>query len=121
MTTGMHARWLVRWFCERHVEETPAAETSTEWILRAQRTQTALNAALGARVNQTDMFEVITTLEELQSVECGTHPDIDQNATLTINNMPAIREALFLRFVREVTDLLAHAEPLPRKKEKATV
>lgn len=121
MTTSMHARWLVRWFCERHVEETPAAETSTEWIVRAQRTQTALNAALGARVNQADMFEVITTLEELQSVECGTHPDIKQNAALTINNVPALTEALNFRLTDEVTDLLAHTEPLPRKKEKATV
>jgi len=104
----------VRWFCGQHVRETPWDETPHEWYARATRTEAALNSTLRARINRADMNEVITTMEELESVEAGTHQNLKQNAALTVNNKPALLEAINNRLTREIAELLASAEPMAR-------
>lgn len=108
----------VRWFCGQHVRETPFDEQPLQWIERAQRTEAALNATLRGRINRHYMNEVITTMEELESVECGTHPDLVQNQALTVNNKPDLLDALNAQLTREVAALLAHVEPMAATKEK---
>lgn len=108
--SDMHARFLVRTYCGRHIDETPAVEEPVEWIGRAMRTEAALNAALCARVNRIHFNQVICALEELRSVHAGTHPDIVQNATLTINNVPELLETLNTEVNEHITELLTHAE-----------
>ena len=114
----MHACWLVREHGRRHIEDTPAVETDHEWIARAIRTEAALNAALGARVNRIHLREVISTLQELHSVHDGTHPDIDQNQTLTINNVPKMLEDIHIAISNQIAELLQSAEPLTRAEDK---
>ncbi len=115
--SDMHARWLVREYCGRHIDDTPAVETSREWIARATRTEAALNAALEAKVNRIHFNEVISTLEELRSVHAGTHPGIEQNQALTINNVPKMLEDINIILNEQIGELLAHAEPMNRRAE----
>ena len=82
----MHARWLVRHYAQQHVTETEARETPAAWIERAIRTHAALNAALGVRINRADLNQLITDFEELESLECGTHPDLVVNNAGTVDN-----------------------------------
>jgi len=112
-----HARWLVRTYCGKHIDETPKAESSHDWIARALRTEAALNAALKARVNRINFNEVIVALEELRQVHAGTHPDIDQNATLTVNSVPKMLEDLNIALNEAIGDLLARAEPMRNRAE----
>jgi hypothetical protein len=81
-------------------------------VHRANRSCAALTAAIGARVNPIFMDEVLTTFAEIESVECGTHPDLEVNAALTVNNKPDLLDKLNARLTREVAELLAHTEPL---------
>ena len=108
----------VRWFCGQHVRETPWDENPHRWYERATRTEAALNSVLRGRVNRHHMNEVITTMEELESVDAGTHPELDQNRTLTINNKPDLLDRLQAQLTREVAELLAHVEPMVASKEK---
>ena len=112
-----YARYVVRTICQRHVDETPFDETPHEWYARATRSEAALNAILCVRINRADMNEVITTIENIQSLEAGTYAEIDQNAALTVNNVPDIADRLNARLNREIAELLTSAEPNARRAE----
>jgi len=113
----MHAAWLVRRVCGRHVEEAPLNESGGEYVARSIRSCAALTATLGARVNPIFMHEVIRLLEELHEVHAGTHHDLDQNAALTVNNSPDLTDRLQVQIRAAVSDLLQHTEPLTRRAE----
>ena len=113
-----HARWLVRWYTQRHVAETLWDEPSREWIARARRTQAAMNAAIGARVNGADLNQLITDFEELESVECGTHPDLIVNTAGTVDNTGELADRIQAQINATVTELLQSAEPLTRAQDK---
>jgi len=113
----MHARWLVRWFCARHIEETDANEPAQAWIARAIRTQAALSAAIGARVNGADMNQLITDLEELESIQCGTHPDLTVNNAYTVDNTDELTDRIHRQINATIDALLASAEPMNRRAE----
>ena len=115
--SGMHAAWLVRRVCGRHVEEAPLNETGGEYVARSIRSCAALTATLGARVNPIFMHEVIRLLEELHEVHAGTHADLDQNQALTVNNAPDLIDRLQQQISGAVNELLAHTEPLTRRAE----
>jgi len=113
----MHAAWLVRRVCGKHVEEAPLNETGGEYVARSIRSCAALTASLGARVNPIFMHEVIRLLEELHEVHAGTHADLRQNAALTVNNAPDLIDRLQQQISGAVQELLAHTEPLTRRAE----
>jgi ABC-type transporter Mla subunit MlaD len=115
--SDMHARWLVRRVCAGFVEETPAGETAREEVGRAIRSCAALTASLGARVNPIFMREVIRLFEELHEVHAGTHPEIKQNAALTVNNAPDLIDGLQDQINTAISELLAHTEPMNRRIE----
>lgn len=113
----MHERWLIRRICSQHVEETPANESAREGTRRAIRSCAALTAAIGVRVNPIFMHEVIRLFAELHKVHAGTHPDLDQNAALTINNKPDMIDRLQEQINAAITELLAHTEPFTIREE----
>jgi hypothetical protein len=115
--SDMHARWLVRHFAKQHVAETEWNESSYSWIARARRTQAAMNAALGVRVNGADLNQLITDFEELESVETGTHPDIVRNAALTVDNTLELTERVTAQINATITALLTSTEPMTRRAE----
>ena len=113
-----HARWLVRWYARQHVAETEWNETPKAWIARARRTQAAMNAALGVRVNGADLNQLITDFEELESLECGTHPDLVVNNAGTVDNTLELTDRINAQINTTITELLASAEPMSRAGEK---
>ena len=113
-----HARWLVRWYARQHVAETEWNEPSKAWIARARRTQAAMNAALGVRVNGADLNQLITDFEELESLECGTHPDLVVNNAGTVDNTTELTDRINAQINTTVTELLQSAEPLTRAEDK---
>jgi len=115
--SGMHAAWLVRRVCGKHVEEAPLNESGGEYVARSIRSCAALTATLGARVNPIFMHEVIRLMEELHEVHAGTHHDLAQNGALTVNNAPDLIDRLQVQISAAVQDLLAHTEPLARRAE----
>ena len=115
--SGMHAAWLVRRVCGKHVEEAPMNETGGEYVARSIRSCATLTATLGARVNPIFMHEVIRLLEELHEVHAGTHQDLLQNQALTVNNAPDLIDRLQQQISAAVADVLAHTEPLTRRAE----
>jgi hypothetical protein len=118
--SNMHARWLVRHYAKQHVTETEWNETAGAWIARARRTQAAMNAAIGARVNGADLNQLITDFEELESVECGTHPDLVVNNAGTVDNTLELTERVTAQINASITELLACAEPFARTEEKVS-
>jgi hypothetical protein len=107
--TEAGARIMVQHLVRSFVDATEVAESSQEWVLRARRLQDALGRILGVLPTHYDIEELITSYEELDSVETGTHPDLAVNLTLTVNNAPAVTEALLGRVERETTALLNNA------------
>ena len=92
-------------------------ETGGEYVARSIRSCATLTATLGARVNPIFMHEVIRLLEELHEVHTGTHPDIDQNQALTVNNATDLIDRLQQQISAAVNELLTHTEPLTRRAE----
>lgn len=117
--TPTHAAWLVRKVCAQHVEEIPADQSQIGEVMRAIRSCAALTAAIGARVNPIFMDEVIRLMEELHEVAAGTHEGIEQNAALTVNNVPALEEELQARINDAIAELLAHTEAFAREQVTA--
>ena len=114
----MHAAWLVRRVCSKHVQETPKDESGPDEIARANRSCAALTATIEERVNPIFMREVIRLFEELHEVHTGRHPDIDRNESLTVNNVPDLIDGLQRDISKAVAALLAHTEPMSRAGEK---
>jgi hypothetical protein len=77
-----------------------------------------MNAALGARVNGSDLNQLITDFEELESVECGTHPDLVVNNAGTVDNTLELTERVTAQINATITELLTSAEPFARAQEK---
>lgn len=117
-TSDMHARWTVRHYAKQHVAETEWDELPGDWIARARRTQAAINGALGVRINGADLNQLITDFEELESVECGTHPDLIRNAAQTVDNTLELTERVTAQINATITELLTSAEPLTRAEDK---
>lgn len=87
----------------RFVEETPAYEKDSEWVVRAAEFHDRIAKTLGIRARQEDLFELITTLEELQSVEEGTHPD------WTPGTIPELTDHIMGRIAEEISTILGHS------------
>lgn len=107
--TESGARIMVQTLVRSFVDATPANEDERAWVLRALKLQQSLGKILGATPNHHDIEELITSYEELESVEAGTHPDLVANLARTVDNTDVVTDYLLGRIGRETTDLLNHA------------
>jgi hypothetical protein len=96
---------LVRSF----VDATPYLEEPADYVARELRLQSQLGRVLGVTPSAADIIELITTYEEIESVEAGTHQDLVTNMARTIDNTLAVTEHLLARVNRETSDLLDNA------------
>lgn len=96
-TTERHARAVILATCRQFIEDTPWDEPGTAWDARVEELAKALDHETGADISEKaipDLRELLTTLEEIQSVEAGTHHRIIMNTALTINNRPDLLDEL---------------------------
>ena len=96
---------LVRSF----VDATPYDEAPNAFVARALKLQASLGRILGVMPSHYDIEELVTSYEELDSVEHGTHPELVTNLAGTIDNTDLVRDYLVGRIGRETTDLLNNA------------
>ena len=107
--TESGARIMATHLTKSFVVNTPAHEAPTAWVQRALLLQQQLGRILGVTPSAADIEELVTTFEELDSVEAGTHPDLARNTAFTVDNTAALTEHLMNRLNQETTDLLEHA------------
>lgn len=94
--TDARARQLITSQCRQFVEDTPADEPGHEWDNRVEHLAKHLAAATGADIENavSELREILTTIEELQSVDAGTHWRIRKNRALTIDNTADLLDEL---------------------------
>lgn len=103
-TTG--AQIMVQALCRSFVKNTPWDETPNDWTARALRLQESINRIIGAKATADDITELVTSFEQLESIEAGTHPELIVNETRTADNTLGLTEALMGRINDETWTLL---------------
>ena len=118
--TEEHACQIILSQCRQFVEDTPAREPGHEWDARLENLAKHLTAETGADIENAtaDLRELITTLEELQSVDTNTHYRIVLNQALTIDNRPDLRDEINRNLRDELAMLLSVAAFRPAKETK---
>jgi len=107
--TDTGARIMVQTLTRSFVDATPAFEEPGAYVIRARRLQDQLGRVLGVTPTHWDVEELITSYEELESVETGTHPELVTNLARTIDNTDVVTDYLLGRIGRETTTLLTNA------------
>ena len=107
--TDTGARIMVQTLTKSFVDATPAFEEPGAYVIRARRLQDQLGRVLGVVPTHWDVEELITSYEELESVETGTHPELVTNLARTIDNTDVVTDYLLGRIGRETTTLLNNA------------
>jgi hypothetical protein len=105
--TGAHI--MAQALCRAFVDQSPAHETPQDWVRRALVLQQSIGRIIGALPTVDDITELVTSLEEMESVECGTHPDLVRNEARTIDNSLALTERIAARINNETWALLNNA------------
>lgn len=106
-TTERHARAVILSQCRQFIEDTPADEPGHLWDRRTDELALALQSETGADIPNamSDLRELLTTLEEIQSVDAGTHHRIDAR----YNNQADLRDELANTLRDNVSELLSVA------------
>lgn len=107
--TEAGARIMVQGLVRSFVDATPWNEEPGAYVVRARKLQDQLGRIIGVTPTHYDIEELITSYEELESVEQGTHPDLVTNMARTVDNTLEVTEHLLARVNRETTDLLDNA------------
>lgn len=107
--TERAARSIILSQCRQFVEETTWDEPGHIWDQRVEKLAKYLDHETGADVSAkaiADLRELVTTLEEIQSVDAGTHYRIRLNQALTIDNRPDLLDELHTLARTNVSELL---------------
>lgn len=96
-TTERHARATILSQARQFVEDTPWDEPGHVWDNRLEELAKHLDNETGADISAkatADLRELITTLEEIQSVDAGTHYRIRITESRTVDNRPDLLDEL---------------------------
>lgn len=116
LVTETQARGIVTRMCRKFIEDEPArGETEIETERRTSQLELEISAQIGHLIRPTSLDDILTTLAEVQSVECGTHLDVDQNQALTINTAPDILDRLESQLREDLYFVLQAAGFTPRR------
>jgi hypothetical protein len=108
--TEPEARQVIRELCAKFIEDEPArSENVMAELDRLEQLEDDITAAIGADIRHGSLVDVMTTLDGIQSVECGTHPDLEQNQALTVNTAPDILDTLERQLQEDVYFVLQAA------------
>ena len=107
--TETQARQIIRTFCFDYADNEPANLTWWEEEMAVNDLTLRLSWYVGRPLTATHINDVLTTIDELDSVELGTHPDIERNNSLTIDNRDFLLEHLNVRLNNEISEVLTLA------------
>lgn len=109
--TDAQARHIITSMCRQFIEDEPArGESALDEERRTAQLEWDISAAIGASIRPGSLEDTLTTLAGVQSVECGTHPDVVQNAALTVNTAPDVMDRLNDQLREELYFVLQAAE-----------
>ena len=107
--TEEHARRIILSHARQFVEDTTWDEPGHIWDQRLEKLAKFLDNETGTDISEkatADLRELVTTLEEIQSVDTGTHPDIELNRSGTVDNRNDLRDRLAQTLQDNVAELL---------------
>jgi len=107
--TEVEARAIIRTYCFDYADNEPAALTWWEEERLLNDLTLKLSWYVGRPLTASHIQDVLTTIDELDSVEFGTHPDIERNQAGTVDNTDALTEALNERLNTEIIQVLSLA------------
>lgn len=107
-TTERHAKAVILEQCRQFIADTTWDEPGHVWDQRSEVLAAELQHHTGADIPKaiSDLRELLTTLEEIQSVDAGTHHRIVLNQALTIDNRPDLLDELAVTLRDNVAELL---------------
>ena len=105
--TGAHI--MTQALTRAFVKNTPWDEQPAAWVKRSLDLQASIGRIIGATPTVDDITELVTSFEELESVETGTHPDLVRNEARTVDNSLPLTEAILARINQETWTLLNNA------------
>lgn len=114
------AQAMILSHARQFVEDTPWDEPGHIWDQRVEQLAKFLDNETGADISEkaiSDLRELIATLEEIQSVDTGTHPDIVANRAGTVDNRNDILDTLGQTLRDNVAEVLQVSAFRPLKFE----
>lgn len=106
--TETGARLMVQFLCRSFVANTPYPEEDGDYVTRALVLQRTLGGLLGVMPAADDIKELITSFENLESIEAGTYPGVEYNQALTVDNRPDLEDMVLRRIYNETNTLLTN-------------
>lgn len=107
--TEEQARRVILSHARQFVEDTTWDEPGHIWDQRLEKLAKFLDHETGTDISEkatADLRELITTLEELQSVDAGTHPDAKFNRAGSVDNRNDLRDRINQVLSDNVNELL---------------
>lgn len=107
--TAERASAIILSHSRQFIEDTPWDEPGHVWDHRVENLAKFLDNETGADISEkatADLRELLTTLEEIQSVDAGTHPDIELNESRTVDNRTDLHDRLAQTLRDNVAELL---------------
>ena len=107
-TTERHAKAVILEQCREFIANTPWDEPGHIWDARAELLAAELQHLTGADIPAAiaDLRELLTTLEEIQSVDAGTHHRIRLTDNRVVDNRPDLLDELAVTLRDNVAELL---------------
>lgn len=113
--TENQARHIVRHFTGEYAATEPAGITWFDQERAVEALTLRLSWYVGRPLSATHIQDVLTTWDELDSLDAGTHEDIRLNAAGTIDNRDLLEERLTEKLDTEVSEVLTLAGWTPSK------
>ena len=104
--TATGAQIMTQALCRSFVKNSPWDESPNAWARRALDLQASIARIIGFTPTSDDIKELVTSFEQLESIECGTHQDLDRNEARTVDNSLDLTERLIARINTETWTLL---------------
>lgn len=114
MITASEARQIIRTYCFDYAETEPADITWWEQERAIEDLTLRLSWYVGKLLSATHVMDVLTTIDELDSLENGTHQDLNVNRAGTVNNSIELEDRINQQLDTEIAEVLTLAGWRPR-------
>lgn len=113
--TESQARQIIRYFTGEYAASEPANITWFDQERAVEALTLRLSWYVGRPLSATHIMDVLTTWDELDSLDAGIHEEISLNQAGTIDNRDLLEERLLEKLDTEVSEVLTLAGWTPRK------
>lgn len=115
MITEPQARQIIRTYTADYAETEPAGITWFEQERAVEALTLQLSWYVDRPLSATHIQDVLEVWDELDSVNYGTHPDLEVNRPLTVDNSAELIDSLQTRLEDEIGQVLTLAGWTPNR------